>query len=701
MKATTLLISFLLVLSFVSADSKEWNIPQQDVTSSNLVIDSDLDMKGYSIFNATFVNTTYINETEFVGDIHTDNIYPNAHLTYDIGTNANRYRIGYFQDVRVISKIVSDEPNIYVEPSAGGIVRINNSNMTIDENLNVSGTLFVHEHANITGDLNMGGDINMGTGGFIRNINLGAGDLTGGSSMQLNAVGLVISRIQSTRTFVEINDDLNPYVVQSYSLGSAMKYWDTLYTRNIEFYRNGVSEGSITATASALTFEDGTNTLTLDNIDDAYDERGSQIAGDNLNWDGSELDVTGVLTSDVYVDTAGDTWTGDMNADGNNIYNANDINATGNLTSGKLVMGLANGRKGLHLYGGDFDMVFRTSDAGTMRTPLMIDGATSRIGINNDDTLWTPEAPLHIKGRHINGLGLLYLDGTEDLDHAYFTMNAYTGKSSGLFFKENSANKWLLDYVAGSNYLRFYQYSTGFNTMTIEDSTGDVTIYKDLNALQDIDMTGDINFGRNDLIEWSYTSGIPIVTKKANITFDGEDLIFRYPRKDVAYFQSNISYITAIERTSIWDKEKGSALDYFKDADDLKDIDGKIDHEAFDEYVEFEIVDNNNCSMVKNDVIVYCSLFDDAEMCYDEEPEGEYYTKVETKETKICGKKTIEGIDVSKNRAKHEQAIFEAKTLIEAQSDKITSLQEDITLLKLELCKKDITYAWCKGEITP
>jgi hypothetical protein len=79
----------------------------------------------------------------------------------------------------------------------------------------------------------------------------------------------------------------------------------------------------------------------------------------------------------------------------------------------------------------------------------------------------------------------------------------------------------------------------------------------------------------------------------ASITYDGTNMIFNTSRvgSGLAYFSNNVSATGFITRTSTFDKSKGSALDLIKDASELRDGKGDIDHTKFYGYTQFEVTD--------------------------------------------------------------------------------------------------------------
>jgi hypothetical protein len=128
-----------------------------------------------------------------------------------------------------------------------------------------------------------------------------------------------------------------------------------------------------------------------------------------------------------------------------------------------------------------------------------------------------------------------------------------------------------------------------------------------------------------------------------SIYFDGINLKFDYganASKNIAYFTGNVSALGYFTRTSVYDKSKGSALDFIRDAEDYK-TNGEIDHTKFYGYTTYQVTDLSNSEDAKT--------------------EGAVSLNAE--------------IDVLR------QAVFE--------------LKQQNTLLKSELCLKDKAYLWC------
>ncbi len=170
--------------------------------------------------------------------------------------------------------------------------------------------------------------------------------------------------------------------------------------------------------------------------------------------------------------------------------------------------------------------------------------------------------------------------------------------------------------------------------------------------------------------------------QNAKIYWDGTNLVSD-TNGGVGYFTSQVSATGYITRTSIWDKKKGKALDFVKDADSLTDASGIIMHENFPEKVTYQVTDYDNCWEVVRKV-EYCWIENEERFCVDNianVPPKTIIKKIEHKE-KECGKKNETGVSMGLQVAKHEQALYEA--------------YQTIKELQNELCLKDSSYKWCK-----
>lgn len=157
-----------------------------------------------------------------------------------------------------------------------------------------------------------------------------------------------------------------------------------------------------------------------------------------------------------------------------------------------------------------------------------------------------------------------------------------------------------------------------------------------------------------------------------SIFSDGTNLVFNTSESGsgLAYFSNNISATGYITRTSIFDKSKGTALNYIKDANEYLYAKGDINHKAFYGYVEQNVTDfskpvidylpKENCSFDKDDKQV-CSIIYEPITTYP-------YTKIE------------DGVDLGKEIDVLRQAVYELKMELEK--------------VKSETCTIKL-FSWC------
>ena len=144
----------------------------------------------------------------------------------------------------------------------------------------------------------------------------------------------------------------------------------------------------------------------------------------------------------------------------------------------------------------------------------------------------------------------------------------------------------------------------------------------------------------------------------------------------------NISATGFITRTDVYDKSKGNALDYIKDAGELKYINGTINHKSFGySYVSYNNQKQNgtrNESYIVNEIIrtENETLFDVIQNRTIEREVNIYgnVTKINVIPTYQIYKE--EGIDLGKEVSMLKQAVFELNEKVKAQQIEIDKLKE-------------------------
>jgi hypothetical protein len=175
----------------------------------------------------------------------------------------------------------------------------------------------------------------------------------------------------------------------------------------------------------------------------------------------------------------------------------------------------------------------------------------------------------------------------------------------------------------------------------------------------------------------------------ASIKYDGTNLVFTTDEtgSGIAYFTTNVSADEFITRTSVFDKKQGSALDLIKDSDELKSIDGTIDHSKFYGYTKYEVTD---MSKPVNNTYVKCSEEDTGkEICQN------------VSEITYPHKKIEEGVNIVDEIELLRQSVYELKQQNEFLQEQINNLTgENIEITEANkrqdeaLCSIKL-FSWC------
>jgi len=183
----------------------------------------------------------------------------------------------------------------------------------------------------------------------------------------------------------------------------------------------------------------------------------------------------------------------------------------------------------------------------------------------------------------------------------------------------------------------------------------------------------------------------------ANITFDGTNLVFDYNATNptaMAWFSGNLSAFSYDTRTSVFDKSRGNALDFIKDADDYKiGVSDEINHSIFYGYTTYQVKDPNNCSQelewtrycytynqtnLNGEYEVYC-IFDYQIDKKDWQEHGIISEDIEEYYHTVCGTKTEEAVSLNKEIDVLRQATYEL-------NQKVEQLETDYSELKNAFC---------------
>lgn len=194
------------------------------------------------------------------------------------------------------------------------------------------------------------------------------------------------------------------------------------------------------------------------------------------------------------------------------------------------------------------------------------------------------------------------------------------------------------------DYFRIYGDATN-EFMTFSPSVGGNTMPVDFGAntkgLQ-FDDNKRLDFGssRDTLSYWDGSNFIINTTAVSN---------------GLAYFTGNVSAEDYIDRTYIYDKSKGYALDYIKDADEYLNA-GEINHSEFYGVVEYQVIDFSKPVIVQEENIINVR--------------GKEVTE-SFNVTTFPYTKTEYGVSSGKERAMMIQAIYELEERVKVLEDKL------------------------------
>ena len=234
---------------------------------------------------------------------------------------------------------------------------------------------------------------------------------------------------------------------------------------------------------------------------------------------------------------------------------------------------------------------FTSHQFGNGDYPVTIDGSTIDFKTNNNFVArFTASGDV--------GVGTL-------TPSAMFEFDGSAGKPTALRFANfDDDDITLMDFSAsGGLTVANYPYTFmtfGGNNYIDRLSSGNARIDAHFDVL-----TGDDYIATNQLRGYYVNSDITIdIPNNAyEIQFrnatNGNMVVIDPDSTTTLWVLNNVSATGYITRTSVFDKTKGKALDYIKDSDYYKDINGKIDHTKFYGFTEYEVRDYSRPEIIE------------------------------------------------------------------------------------------------------
>lgn len=154
----------------------------------------------------------------------------------------------------------------------------------------------------------------------------------------------------------------------------------------------------------------------------------------------------------------------------------------------------------------------------------------------------------------------------------------------------------------------------------------------------------------------------------SSIMFDGTNMVFisnETALNSIAWFSSDISVNDTITRTSVYDKNRGSALDYIQDSDYYLSPDNSINHSKFYGGTKYEVTDYSRPELMEA-----CDINPDTDEQECHEETYYPYTKIE------------EGVSLNAEIDVLRQATYEQQQIILQQNQTINELKARIEALE-------------------
>jgi hypothetical protein len=506
-----------------------------NVSIDNLTVTTDLTVAGTSTFNGGVNVGNSSSDIVTFNSTISSNLIPTTDQFYDLGSNSNRWDVGYFNRVEIDSLVIDNnqisttagDDDLILTANGNGTIYIPSNNVLLDQGLTVTGETDL-QATTINGDLTQTGNVTQ-TGDYTQTGDTDiTGNLTVSSFAQFEKIRIETNVISTTATDtdlkleaagtgkiyvptddVKIDQDLTVDGVGSF--GSL----DVDTTVTAGSFNTGdilIENNSITTQLTDSNLELKANGLGIISIPSNNVEitQDLDVGGDFTVTLGTSylnnVEVTGNITQTGNINQTGDfTTSGTVEVTGN-ITATNDLTVADITISGHTIEGTATDTDISLLPNGTGDVVFENirvtnnifKSTGTNQDIILQPQGSGSVLISSDQSLIIPVGTdAQRPASPVNGM-IRYNTDRERYEGYYAASNKWLQLSGVIDEDGNTYITAELTPGANDNVIRFVvdsdllAYIDATKLWTSRFETNDIAIYN--NQITTVNTDTDINF---------------------------------------------------------------------------------------------------------------------------------------------------------------------------------------------------------------
>jgi hypothetical protein len=313
-----------------------------NLSVDNLTVTTDLTVAGTSTFNGDVNVGNASSDVVTFNSTISSNLIPTTDQFYDLGSNSNRWDVGYFNRVEIDGLVIDNNQisttigndDLILTAAGSGTISIPSNNVLLDQNLTVTGATDL-QATTINGDLTQTGNVTQ-TGDYTQTGNSDiTGNLTVSSFAQFEKIRIEHNVISITETDTDLK-------LEAAGTGKIYVPADNVLI-NYDLTVDGIgSFGLLNVDTSVTAGSFNTGDILIEN-----NSITTQLTNSNLEL---KADGTGIISipnndveiaQDLTVDgnftvTTGTTYLKDTTVLGN-ITQTGDIDQTGNFTTSGII----------------------------------------------------------------------------------------------------------------------------------------------------------------------------------------------------------------------------------------------------------------------------------------------------------------------------------------------------------------------------